>query len=205
MPFWAVGIDDIEKFASFPKSATFVQMRSILVFIALLFYSLNANCQSYLGWVTGQVNFRSGPSKEYEVIKLLKPGSQIFINSLEDDSGFYSVIDIESNMEGYVHKSFVKIGKEVPFNKEGVFTPDERIVDFNSQAEIFNNTNTELTLKLNSEVYNFTPYEKRTLTLSPGNYVYRASAPGVIPAIGNEKFDNNMSYKWQFYIVTRRY
>jgi hypothetical protein len=200
-----VGIDDIEKFVTFRKSATFVQMRPILFFICLLFFSLNANSQSYLGWVTGQVNFRSGPSKNYEVIKTLKPGSQIFINSLEEDSGFYSVIDIETNLEGYVHKSFVKLGKLVPFNNEGVFTPDERITDFNSKAEIFNNTEKELTVKLNNEVYSFAPSEKRTITLSPGNYVYRASAPGVIPAIGNEKFDNNMSYKWQFYIVTRRY
>jgi hypothetical protein len=180
-------------------------MRPILFFICLLFYSLNVNSQSYLGWVTSQVNFRSGPSKDYKVIKTLKPGSQIFINSIEAEGDFYSIIDIETNLEGYVHKSFVKLGKFVPFNNEGVFTPDERITEFNPKAEIFNNTDKELTLKLNSEMYYFAPNEKRTLTLSPGGYVYRASAPGVIPAIGNEKFDNNMSYKWQFYIVTRRY
>ena len=163
---------------------------------------MNANCQSYLGWVTGQVNFRSGPSKEYEVIKLLKPGSQIFINSLEDDSGFYSVIDIESNMEGYVHKSFVKVDRLVPVNDKGIFTPTEQTTRYNSNAKIFNNTDRTLTLKMNSDVFTFYPGEKRTIELTPGSYTYRASAPGVIPYIGNENLKNNFDYNWTFYIVT---
>lgn len=63
--------------------------------------------QSYLGTITKQVNFREGPGSDYEIISSLKPGTEIFISSLETDNDFYNVIDIKSNKEGYVHRSFV--------------------------------------------------------------------------------------------------
>ena len=45
--------------------------------------------QSYLGFITKQVNFRAGPGSDYEIISSLKPGTQIFISSLEADDDFY--------------------------------------------------------------------------------------------------------------------
>ncbi len=177
-------------------------MKKLILLIFLFLTSLAGFSQSYLGWVTSQVNFRQGPGTDYVVISSLQAGSQIFIVSLDTENDFYNVIDIASDKEGYIHKSFVKLGQEVEKNEKGMFTPSGKTSTYNPEIEIFNNTSLTLTLKLNSETYSFYPQQKRTIILSPGSYNYRASAPGVIPNIGTEYMESNMGYTWQFYIVT---
>ncbi|MCF8330288.1 MAG: SH3 domain-containing protein [Crocinitomicaceae bacterium] len=173
----------------------------ILVFICSL--SINyANAQSRLGWTTQKVNFRSGPGTDYGVISSLSPGQQIFIISSETENDFYNIIDIKSNREGYIHKSFVKLGKIVEEQQGGLFESNGSTSNYSPEAEIFNNTDVELTLKINSTIHYFSPHQKKTITLSPGQSSYRASAPGVVPYIGNEYLQSNMKYTWQFYIVT---
>ena len=41
----------------------------------------NQTSSSYLGWISKSVNLRSGPSKEFAIIKRLDQGKQIFIVS----------------------------------------------------------------------------------------------------------------------------
>lgn len=160
--------------------------------------------QSYLGTITKQVNFREGPGSDYEIISSLKPGTEIFISSLETDNDFYNVIDIKSNKEGYVHKSFVKVGKLVSRSTESVFTPDGETSTYESEIRIYNNTSRTLTLKMNADLYYFSPQETKNISIVPGEYDFRASAPGVIPYIGTERLKSNQRYSWQFYIVTSR-
>jgi hypothetical protein len=177
-------------------------MKKIIFLILLLLTASIGFGQSYLGWVAKQVNFRQGPGSDYEVISSLKPGTQIFIVSLETENDFYNIIDIETDKEGFIHKSFVKLGDIVEKNESGMFMPSGKTSTYDSVLEIFNNTSIALTLKLNSQSYYFLPMQKRTLTLSPGTYSYRASAPGVIPDIGTEYLVSHQGYTWQFYIVT---
>lgn len=171
---------------------------SIFLLISVVSFS-----QSYLGWITSKVNFRELPSKEASIIGSLIPGTQIFIVSLETDDDFYNIIDIKTNTEGYVNKRFVKIGKLLKENEQGIFTPNGQSTSSDPEIEIFNNTKIILTLKLNSENYSFSPHEKRTLTMPAGTISYRASAPGVIPNFGSETIRGNQGYTWQFYIVRR--
>ena len=148
--------------------------------------------QSYLGWVTKQVNLRLGPGTNYEVISSLRPGTQAFIISLEAENDFYNIIDISTNKEGYIHKSFVKVGDVVEEDENKIFTPKSETSSYDPEVELLNNTSLTLTLKLNNETYTFNPLQKKTLTLSPGLYYYRASAAGVIPKIGTEYLESNM-------------
>lgn len=186
-----------------PSLFSTIRGKRILFFLfVLLFTGLTSFAQSYLGSITKQVNFREGPGTDYNVISSLKAGTQIFIVSLETENDFYDIIDIRTNKEGYVHKSFIKIGKQVKENDPGVFTPSGETTSYNPEVEVFNNTNLTLTLKLDAESYSFSPKEKRTITLSPGAISYRASAPGVIPNIGTEHLKSNEGYTWQFYIIT---
>ena len=179
-------------------------MKKLLYLTLFLLTTSFGFSQSYLGWVTNQVNFREGPGTNYSVISSLNQGTQIFIISLQTENDFYNVIDIRTNKEGYINKSFVKLGEIVEKNERGMFTPSGKTSTYNPEIEIFNNTSLTLTLKLNIETYSFSPKQKRTITLSPGSYNYRASAPGVIPNIGTEYMESNMGYTWQFYIVTER-
>jgi uncharacterized protein YgiM (DUF1202 family) len=179
-------------------------MKRLFLILIFLLTSTIGFSQSYLGWVTKQVNFRLGPGTDYDVISSLKPGTQIFIITLDTESEFYNIIDIATDREGYIHKSFIKLGEIVQKNERGIFTPSGKTSEYNPEIEIFNNTTRTLTLKLNTETYTFSPMQKKTITLSPGSYNYRASAPGVIPNIGTESMVSNMAYTWQFYIVTER-
>lgn len=177
-------------------------MKFFLLLIFNLAISSVAFSQSYLGWVTKQVNFRTNPDKNSEIISSLKAGTQIFIISTETENDFYNIIDIATNKEGYVHKSFVKLGEYVAKNNGGLFTPEGSSSSYDSEVSIYNRTSKTLTLKLNSETYTFYPSERKTITLSPGFYDYRASAPGVLPNIGSETMKSNMKYSWEFYIST---
>lgn len=160
--------------------------------------------QSYLGFITKQVNFRAGPGSDYEIISSLKPGTQIFISSLEADDDFYNIIDIKTDKEGYVHKSFVKVDKIVSEGDGSFIAANGEATGNDTEVNVFNNTTRTMTLKLNSEVYKFDPKETKNIVLTPGDYSFRASAPNVVPSIGTKNFKINGAYKWQFYIVTTK-
>lgn len=160
--------------------------------------------QSYLGFITKQVNFRAGPGSDYEIISSLKPGTQIFISSLEADDDFYNIIDIKTDKEGYVHKSFVKVGKIISESDGSFIAASGESSGDDTEVNVFNNTNITMTLKLNTEAYRFNPQETKNIVLTPGDYSFRASAPGVVPSIGIKNFKINGAYKWQFYIVRSR-
>jgi hypothetical protein len=174
--------------------------------VLLLFLILISNViysQSYLGTITKQVNFRAGSSSSDNIISSLKTQTQIFIISLETENDYYNIIDIATDIEGYVHKSYVKVGKIVNKSNESVFSPTGQSSNYESEVKIFNNTRKTLTLKMNTELYYFSPYETKNISLHPGEYDFRASAPGVIPYIGTENLNSNQGYSWQFYIVSR--
>ena len=185
---------------SISKFRKLITMKRIITLLILSVLSISAFSQSYMGWTNKQVNFREGPGTEYGIISSLQGGTQLFIISLETEYDFYNVIDIETNKTGYINKSFVKLGEELPKNEEGIFTPSGETESYNPEIEIYNKTNKTLTLVLNSTTYTFSPNEKKKLTLSPGKYEYRASAPRVIPDYGSEFMKNNISYSWTFYI-----
>lgn len=185
------------------QTKLFTMKKNLLLFVFILI-SNTIFSQSYLGTITKQVNFRNEPSKTGELLKSLKTGSNIFIISIETENDFYNIIDIDSNLEGYVHKSFVKLGNVVSKSKNSVFTPNGKTTKYDSEVTIVNDTNRTLTLKLNEQYYNFKPYETKNLNLTPGFYDFRASAPGVVPYIGTESLKSNEGYSWKFYITTRR-
>jgi hypothetical protein len=179
-------------------------MKKLLFTSILLILSLSSFSQSYLGWVKKQAKFREGPGIDYKVITSLKQGKQIFIISSETENNFYNIIDIATDKEGYLHKSFVKIGRQIKLNEKDVFQSIGKSSSFKPEVEIFNNTSLTLSLKLNEDKYSFSPNEKKVISLSSENYNYRASAPGVIPLVGAKKFESNMKYSWEFYVLTKR-
>ena len=179
-------------------------MKKLLLLIFFILISNAIYSQSYLGTITKQVNFREGPSTLDNIISSLKPNTQIFIISLETENDYYNIIDIGTDKEGYVNKSFIKVGKLVNKSNGSFISASGNSASYDAEATIFNNTTITMTLKLNAEVYRFSPKETKNITLTPGDYNFRASAPGVVPNVGVKNFENNRTYTWQFYIVTSR-
>ncbi|PIF63660.1 SH3 domain-containing protein [Flavobacterium sp. 11] len=192
----------LEKFKSQPSNYNLIMKKKVLLLFLILISNVIYS-QSYLGTITKQVNFRAGSSSSDKIISSLKPQTQIFIISLETDNDYYNIIDINTDKEGYVHKSYVKVGKIVNKSNESVFSPIGQSSNYESEVKIFNNTRKTLTLKMNTELYYFSAYETKNISLNPGEYDFRASAPGVIPYIGTENLNSNQGYSWQFYIVSR--
>ena len=179
--------------------------KKLLLFTIILFTITSiVKAQSYLGYVSKQVNFRTEANSNCTIISILKRGTALFVVSKDKINGFYQVLDIETNQEGFVHSNFVQLDKAIPKNEEGIFTPVGRTSSTKPIIKIHNNTSITLTLKLNNELYTFSPQERKKLTLSSGSYSYRASAPGVLPDYGTEKMQNNYEYEWSFYISTYR-
>lgn len=176
-------------------------MKKLLILFILI--PLMSSAQSFLGFANKQVNFREGPSTDYKVIKSLVPGTQLFISSMQTKNNYYNVIDISSNVEGYVYKTYVDIGDEVKRNEGGLFVPTGKSDNSLSKIEVFNKTKLSLTLKMGDTKYIFSPNEKTNINVEPGSYNYRASAVGVIPYIGKDVIENGTNYSWQFYIITK--
>ena len=175
--------------------------KQFLYFFFFLF-SFSLNAQSYLGYTNNSVNFRSSPSTKSTVYKTLKPGMALFVIDMQKTNGYYSVIDIETNTEGYVHSSYVTISEEIPENTDDVFTPTSESTKYKPEIAIYNRTNENLTLKLNDISFKFSPYERRTIITFVGDCSYIASAPGVIPYYGSQNLASNYEYSWEFYIIT---
>jgi hypothetical protein len=169
----------------------------------MLFLPVASQAQAYLGQALRTVNLRGGPGTEYAVLRSVPAGSSLFVVSEETYSGFYAVVDIDSNKEGYIHSSFVKLVEPLEANQDGVFTPTGRAASDLCELEIYNRTEKVLTLKLDSEIYTFQPHQRTKLNVPPRMYNYRASAPGVLPDFGTERLDAGTAYSWEFYIVTQ--
>lgn len=179
-------------------------MKKLYSLFLILILCSTAFGQSYLGTITKQVNFREGPGSDYGVLSSLRPQTQVFIISLHTENDYYNIINIDKDVEGYVHKSFVKVGKLISKSTESVFTPVGKTASSNAEVEVYNNTSKTLTLKMNTQLFSFGPQETKNINLYPGEYEFRASAPGVIPYLGTESLDGKQGYSWQFYISTSR-
>ncbi len=175
-----------------------------LFLLALLCFSFSVgNAQSYLGWVTTQVNLREGPGTNHGIISSMPQGTQIFIVSNTTENGFVNIIDIASNKEGYVSKAYIEQGDEIEISQGGIFQPTGETSTYKPEIKIYNNTIKTLTLKLNDIIYTFASRERKSFHVDPGVYNYRASAPGVIPNLGMENLENSRGYEWEFYIISR--
>jgi len=164
----------------------------LLAVLYFFFMSVTVFGQSYLGWVTQSANLREGPGTNYRVLETLPAGMEIFIYSVTGENNFYQVKVIETDTDGYISKSLVKLGEVVMEAKEGEgpIQPTGTKTLGDPQIKIFNNTSERLTLMLNGERYVFTQRQTKTITIPAGKYKFTASAPGVLPCIGTKQFDN---------------
>jgi len=160
--------------------------------------------QSYLAYVNQVVNFRKGPGTEFDIIKALQVGTQIFVISTIDKNGYYNVIDLETNTEGYVYKSYVVLDRVIEINEDDLFVESGKSSSSTvSEVEVYNNTDKVLTVFIGGNSYFFSAQEKRKINIKPGEYDYRVTAPGVLPYLGKDKIVSGFNYSWQFYIITK--
>ncbi|OIQ16911.1 MAG: hypothetical protein BM557_09175 [Flavobacterium sp. MedPE-SWcel] len=159
----------------------------------------------FIGKTTSAVNFRKGPSSEYEIIKLFTKNSIVFVYSKNTINNYYKIIDVETSSIGWVHKSYVKYFQKADINENGAFTNTGYSSTYESEIKIKNKSSSIIKLIIGNETFSLQPESTRTVNIKPGVKHYIASAPGVIPASGEEHFKPNNGYEWVFWIETERY
>ncbi len=178
-------------------------MKTLLFAFIIVISNFSLNAQSYLGYATKNVNLRQGPGTNYEIDTVVKQNAQLFLFSLDAENNFYHVIDVSTNIEGYIHQDFVKILEEIKAQKGELFMADGNSTSENPELVINNNTTIAMTLRIGDEKFYFTPQESKKIVLTPSEYDFMASAPGVIPYYGSQYLNSNFRYTWTFIIVEK--
>jgi hypothetical protein len=151
-----------------------------------------------------RANLREGPGTDYATVLGIPKGDMVVLLDGGDDSGWYNVIHVKSNSEGFIHESTISVyltqNPKPPMTIQGYYAGGSG----SPSVDVNNDTSKVMTLKMNETKYVFSPGEIKTLTLTPGRYLFHASAPNVIPDFGDQDFQTGHKYTWRFYIVTRR-
>lgn len=179
-------------------------MKKFILLLTLQLITLMSFAQSYIALTTTGVNMREGPSTEYDVVKHLAKGTALYVDLDESVDGWYLVVDIENDIEGYVSSRYVRLQKSVSKSNSTSIQKSARTYEYNPTIHIKNSSSTSMSLRINSTTYKLSPYETTKVTMIPGKFTFRASAPGVVPRSGEYTVDSNYDYEWEFYIVTRR-
>ena len=165
----------------------------------------NITYKSYIGVVKNkEINLFEGPGPDYEIIENLIPGSELFIISDKDINGYYNVIDVLSNKEGYVNILFVDLGNEIKANDESsnlMVTGVSENPNF-SIINIFNNTKVRASIKIGGSNYIFEPDASRDIEISPGDYKIIVSSLNMIPIIEKIEIEIGKNYKWE-HVITK--
>lgn len=179
-------------------------MKKLILLFTLQLVTLMSFAQSYLALTTAGVNMREGPSTEYDIVKHLSKGTALYVDLDESIDGWYLVVDIENDIEGYVSSRYVKLMKSVSKSNSTSIQKSARTYEYDPTIHIKNSSSTSMSLRINSTTYKLSPHETTTVTMEPGRFTFRASAPSVVPRSGEYTVENNYEYEWEFYIVTRR-
>jgi hypothetical protein len=157
---------------------------------------------SWLAQATEEVFLHEKPDENSTVLELLSCHSQLFVYNTETVNGYFQVIDINTNLEGWVQSDFVKFDKALPKNDKSPFEHTGWSVGEECIVEITNNTHLNLTLKMNSTRYHISPGITNKISFEHGFYKYVASAKSVRPYFGEDTLLSGRIYSWTFYITT---
>jgi uncharacterized protein YgiM (DUF1202 family) len=172
----------------------------MMISVFLLSLGGRVYTQSYTGVVKEAANLRSGPGTDYLVVAVLAEGTGLFIDSIVDENGFYPVVVIETDASGWIAKSMVNLVRAIADSNEKIFTPLRRTVNKEAVVRVRNDSGVIMTLALDRQTYKFDAGEEKVLELPAGSYRVRASAPGIIPYVGNEDFEAYVEYALTFYV-----
>jgi tetratricopeptide (TPR) repeat protein len=151
-------------------------------------------------------NLRSGPSTSDKVVTRLTKGALLALLDREPTGGWYPVVDVASAKQGWIHGDLLQLelaegeaaARPSPFR--GVKVADEAP----PRVRVQNDSDLTLMLTLGEEHHSIPPRSVRDLAAAPGRLRYIGAAPGVLPAVGNQLFEQGHEYTWRFWIAKDR-
>lgn len=176
-------------------------MRKLLSTLIVLFYTVCCFPQYHIGYTTTTVNLRECAGTNCDVICKMPLHSTVFVFSDQHENGFYKVIFIDKDIEGYVSDKYVKLMQKISVNEKGTLQRTGESDNFWPTISIENACKHKTTLRMNNKTYHLEPYQKREIISDPGQVLIIASSPGIIPYVGADVLENNAEYRWKFYVV----
>ncbi len=184
-------------------------MKRLLFSICFLFSFLsfsNAGTYYLLCKATTAVNLREGPSAQYGKILQMPKGSA-FVAIIDDNATVYEGmfvygLYVDEDIYGYVCETYLDPVKEIETDNNGVLSKTGSSFGYDPEVEITNNSNREITVRVNNTNFPFAPHESQIITCAPGSVSIFASSPGVLPYSAVDYVSANCSYSWTFYIKT---
>ncbi len=176
-------------------------MKRLIILFLFVIIAITSYGQNYAGMITKDTFLYTSADSSGTMLDTLWEGAHVFIISLDTADGFYDIIYVKTNNEGFVPMKYVKVGKVVEENEEGQFVEQGEIESFNPEVEIANQTTKMLTLTLNAHTYKIHPNSSKNIVIKPGRINYRGSVPGAFPTIGHEYLKSHQAYLWRFFFA----
>ena len=150
-------------------------------------------------------NMRSGPSTDNKVVRRLKQGELLALLDREAWDGWYPVIHVASAEEGWIHGKLLALELAVvpAGERPSPFRGRKVAEDAPPRVTVTNDADRTMTLTLGSERHKIPPRSSRSIEVAPGRHRYVGAAPGVLPALGMQAFEQGHEYSWRFWIETR--
>ena len=164
---------------------------------------------NWLARTNAKANLRTGPSTSHKIIKTLDEGTILYLDTNEATNGFYKVVYVSTNQEGYVSKKLVTLEQRMPKMSSGMFKQkNSGGMNLKPQIEVSNTTDVPIKLQIGSYTFNIKQKESRTIEVPSGTYRCICSSPSdssISPFISTEKLMEGSTYEWEFYIKTTRF
>ena len=176
----------------------------ISIMFSLLLAVTTSFAQYYIGYTTANVNLRECPSTECSILCKIPKHGNIFIFENQYENGFYKIIYIDKDIEGYVSAKYIVKDREIAVNDGGTLQKVGQSEDEWPTISIENACDVRTTLRLNSKTYYLEPNKTYDIISDPGQVLIIASSPGIIPYVGADVLENNSEYWWKFFVVSSK-
>jgi uncharacterized protein YgiM (DUF1202 family) len=149
------------------------------------------------------LDLREKPNEYSTLIKTLETGDLLVLVDREKTNDWYNVIDVKSGKDGWVTASDVDVRFTQTIKPLTKLEESTSYSTSQPEIKIINDSNVTLYLNFGGAHYTISANDSISFTISPGNYKFFASSPGVLPDFGESYFRLGHIYTWRFYIVTR--
>ena len=174
----------------------------LLILAALvLLISITADAQAFIGRLKTTAPLQDGPGKEYASLRSLATGARIFVFGTGAQSGYLEVIDLNSNVAGFIEKKNIKF--LLPMNPAKPLKPVyASITDSENPAEadleLYNRTGSTISFKLDNLSFRVSAGASINIKIEPGSHQYYAFQMARNPKVGSTEFEAGKSYRWDF-------
>ena len=134
----------------------------------------------------------------------LKKGSKLAILDRVPTGDFYNVVDMDTNIEGWIHKQSVSIRLTDKPNPLPRLEEVRVRSDLNPTLSVVNQTDRVLSFRIGGQLYTLATNSERNIQLQPKKYKFYASVPGITPIVGERSFSRGIASTWRFYLTTQK-